>query len=225
MPTLLIAVAIGALAVALYRFTTRAGHLASALTDYLAGDLRKMVERQAAEINAFTTRLDAAYKELESTNARLKENAFKDDVTGLYNRRFFLLRLEEEISRFQRLQHPLSVVFFHLVGLDYLDIVDVEDVEREFAQILMKHTRGINVVARYDGSRFAVLLVETSETGGSLYVDRMREVIARHRFPQGVQITVRTGAASLPDGEAETAADLLVEADTSLSGPPVRSCS
>lgn len=127
------------------------------------------------------------------------------------------------MSRFQRLQYPLSVVFFQLVGLDYLGIADMEKVEREFALLVMKHTRGINVVARYDGSRFAVLLIGTSEAGGSLYVDRLRKVIAKHSFMQGVQLTVRTGAAFLSDGDAETAADLLVQADTSLSGPPVRS--
>ena len=41
------------------------------------------IEQQAAEINSFASRLDAAYKELESTNARLKETSFKDEVTGL----------------------------------------------------------------------------------------------------------------------------------------------
>src|SRR5256885_1704038 len=68
------------------------------------------IEQQAVEINSFATRLDAAYKELEVTNARLKETSFRDDVTGLYNRRFFSLRLEEEISRFRRFNHPVSVV-------------------------------------------------------------------------------------------------------------------
>src|SRR5262245_21385750 len=66
------------------------------------------IEQQAAEINTFATRLDAAYKELESTNARLKETSFKDEVTGLYNRRFFSLRLEEELSRYRRFNHPVS---------------------------------------------------------------------------------------------------------------------
>jgi methyl-accepting chemotaxis protein len=60
------------------------------------------IEQQASEINSFATRLDTAYKELESTNARLKETSFKDEVTGLYNRRFFSLRLEEELSRLVR---------------------------------------------------------------------------------------------------------------------------
>src|SRR5438046_2087860 len=60
------------------------------------------IEQQAGDINSFATRLDAAYKELESTNARLKETSFKDEVTGLYHRRFFSLRLEAELSRGRR---------------------------------------------------------------------------------------------------------------------------
>ena len=60
------------------------------------------IEQQAAALDRYATRLDAAYQELESTNARLKEFSFKDEVTGLYNRRFFSIRLEEEVSRYRR---------------------------------------------------------------------------------------------------------------------------
>src|SRR5437016_6580018 len=74
------------------------------------------VEQQAIDINTFAMRLDAAYRELEATNAKLKETSFKDEVTGLYNRRFFSLRLEEEISRFRRFNHPVSVVVLDLDG-------------------------------------------------------------------------------------------------------------
>jgi hypothetical protein len=49
------------------------------------------------EINTFASRLDAAFKELESTNARLKVTEFEDDITGLYNRRFLLRRLAERL--------------------------------------------------------------------------------------------------------------------------------
>ena len=74
------------------------------------------IEDQAGEINQFAQRLEGAYKELEFTNARLKEFSFKDDVTGLYNRRFFTIRLEEEASRFRRFNHPVSVVLLDLDG-------------------------------------------------------------------------------------------------------------
>ncbi|HET7342500.1 MAG TPA: diguanylate cyclase [Methylomirabilota bacterium] len=178
------------------------------------------IEQQAAEINTFATRLDAAYKELESTNARLKETSFKDEVTGLYNRRFFSLRLEEELSRYRRFNHPVSVVLLDLDGFkavnDEFGHTVGDDTLRDVAQILMKHSRGINVVSRYGGDEFAVLLVETSKAGARLYADRIREVVAKYPFSHGKVITASFGVASLPDDEAGTAEDLFRAADEAL---------
>ena len=178
------------------------------------------IEQQAGEINSFATRLDAAYKELESTNARLKETSFKDEVTGLYNRRFFSLRLEEELSRYRRFNHPVSVVLLDLDGFkavnDDLGHAVGDDTLRDVAQILMKHSRGINVVSRYGGDEFAVLLVETSKAGARLYADRIREVVAKFPFSHGKVITASFGVASLPDDEATTAEDLFRAADEAL---------
>ena len=178
------------------------------------------IEQQATEINTFATRLDAAYKELETTNARLKETSFKDDVTGLYNRRFFSLRLEEELSRYRRFNHPVSVVLldldnFKAVNDDFGHMMGDETL-REVSQILMKHSRGINVVSRYGGDEFAVLLVETSKAGARLYADRIREVVAKYPFSHGKVITASFGVASLPDDEAGTAEDLFRAADEAL---------
>ena len=178
------------------------------------------IEQQAAEINSYSSRLDAAYKELESTNARLKETSFKDEVTGLYNRRFFSLRLEEELSRYRRFNHPVSVVLLDLDGFkavndDFGHAVG-DDTLRDIAQILMKHSRGINVVSRYGGDEFAVLLVETSKAGARLYADRIREVVAKYPFSHGKVITASFGVASLPDDEAATAEDLFRAADDAL---------
>jgi len=178
------------------------------------------IEQQAGEINSFATRLDAAYKELESTNARLKETSFKDEVTGLYNRRFFSLRLEEELSRYRRFNHPVSVVLLDLDGFkavnDDLGHAVGDDTLRDVAQILMKHSRGINVVSRYGGDEFAVLLVETSKAGARLYADRIREVDAKYPFSHGKVITASFGVASLPDDEATRAEDLFRAADEAL---------
>jgi diguanylate cyclase (GGDEF)-like protein len=189
----------------------------------LMGSFNKMlttIEHQAAEINSFATRLDAAYKELESTNARLKETSFKDEVTGLYNRRFFSLRLEEELSRYRRFNHPVSVVLLDLDGFksvnDSLGHAVGDDTLRDVAQILMKHSRGINVVSRYGGDEFAVLLVETSKAGARLYADRIREVVAKYPFSHGKILTASFGVASLPDDEASTAEDLFRSADDAL---------
>ena len=189
----------------------------------LIGSFNKMlstIEQQAVEINTFGSRLDAAYKELESTNARLKEFSFRDDVTGLYNRRFFGIRLEEEISRYRRFNHPVSVLMMDLDGFkainDSLGHAVGDETLREVGQILLKHSRGINVVCRYGGDEFAVLLVETSKAGARLYGDRVRKVISSYSFPHGRAITASLGIGSLPDDEASTSEDLIRAADEAL---------
>jgi diguanylate cyclase (GGDEF)-like protein len=178
------------------------------------------IEQQAAEINSFATRLDAAYKELESTNVRLKETSFKDEVTGLYNRRFFSIRLEEEMQRHRRFNHPVSVVLLDLDGFkavnDELGHAVGDETLRDIAQILMKHSRGINVVARYGGDEFAVLLVETSKAGSRLYADRIRQVISTFPFSHGKRLTASFGIASLPEDEASTSEALVRAADDAL---------
>jgi diguanylate cyclase (GGDEF)-like protein len=184
------------------------------------GQMLNTVEQQAVEINAFASRLDAAYKELESTNLRLKEYSFKDEVTGLYNRRFFTMRLDEELARYRRFNHPASVVLLDLDGFkavnDDLGHAVGDETLRDIAQILMKHSRGINVVSRYGGDEFAILLVETSKAGARLYADRIRQVIGGFPFSHGKQVTASLGVASVPDDEAATAEDLFRAADEAL---------
>ncbi len=195
--------------------TDEVGTLMKSFTGMLA-----TIEQQAIEINTFATRLDAAYKELEATNSKLKETSFRDEVTGLYNRRFFSLRLEEEMSRFKRFNHPVSVV---LLDIDNFKSVNDEfghavgdETLRELAQILMKHSRGINVVSRFGGDEFAVLLVETSKAGARLYADRIRQVVATFPFSHGKPVTASFGVASLPDDEVTTSDDLFRAADEAL---------
>jgi diguanylate cyclase (GGDEF)-like protein len=184
------------------------------------GHLLTTVEEQATEINAFASKLDAAYKELESTNLRLKEFSFKDEVTGLYNRRFFTMRLDEELARHRRFNHPASVVLLDLDGFkavnDDLGHAVGDGTLRDVAQVLQKHSRGINVVSRYGGDEFAILLVETSKAGARLYADRIRQVIGTFPFSHGKQITASLGVASVPDDEAATAEDLFRAADEAL---------
>jgi diguanylate cyclase (GGDEF)-like protein len=178
------------------------------------------IEQQASEINSFASRLDAAYKELENTNTRLKETSFKDEVTGLYNRRFFSIRLEEEMQRHRRFNHPVSVVLMDLDGFkavnDELGHAVGDESLRDVAQILVKHSRGINVVARYGGDEFVVLLVETSRAGARLYADRIRHVVSTHAFAHGKPLTASFGLASLPDDDAATAEELVRAADEAL---------
>ena len=178
------------------------------------------IEEQAAEINQYALRLDSAYKEIETSSARLKEFSFKDEVTGLYNRRFFSIRLEEEVSRYRRFNHPVSVVLLDLDGFkavnDELGHAAGDETLRGMAEILLKHSRGINVICRYGGDEFAVLLVETSKAGAWLYADRIRYVLPTYRFSHGRRVTASFGIASLPEDVAPSPDELIRAADEAL---------
>src|SRR3989454_5228797 len=178
------------------------------------------IEQQASAIDRYAVRLDTAYKELESTNARLKEFSFKDEVTGLYNRRFFSIRLEEEVSRYRRFNHPVSVVLLDLDGFesvnDDLGHPAGDETLRGMAEILLRHSRGINVISRYGGDEFAVLLVETPKAGAQIFADRIRHVLASHEFPHGRRVSASFGIACLPEDVAAAAEDLIRAADEAL---------
>lgn len=178
------------------------------------------IEQQASDVNEYARRLDTAYKELESTSAQLKEFSFKDEVTGLYNRRFFSIRLEEEVSRYRRFNHPVSVVLLDLDGFkavnDDLGHGAGDETLRAMAEILLKQSRGINVICRYGGDEFAVLLVETSKGGARLYADRIRYVLSTWTFAHGRRVTASFGIASLPEDVAPAAEELIRAADEAL---------
>jgi diguanylate cyclase (GGDEF)-like protein len=189
----------------------------------LMGAFARMVgtiEAQAGEINGYAQRLERAYAELEVTSARLKEFSFKDEVTGLYNRRFFGIRLEEEVSRYRRFTHPVAVVLLDLDGFkainDEVGHAAGDATLRDMAEILLKHSRGINVICRYGGDEFAVLLVETGKAGAQLYAERIRQVLSQHRFAHGRRVTASFGLASLPEDVAPGAEELIQAADEAL---------
>jgi diguanylate cyclase (GGDEF)-like protein len=185
-----------------------------------AASLQATIDQQAVEITRYQARLAEAVKELDSTNARLKETSFKDELTGLYNRRFFFVRLEEEISRHRRFGHPVAVVLFDLDGFkevnDEQGHIIGDETLRDIGQVLMRYSRGINVVARYGGDEFAILLVETSKAGATLYAERIRQILSGHPYAHGMRVTASFGVASLPEDAAATSEDLVRMADDKL---------
>jgi diguanylate cyclase (GGDEF)-like protein len=151
-------------------------------------------------------------------NARLEELSFRDPLTGVYNRRYFALRLEEETRRLVRFGEPLSLV---LLDLDRFKSINDElghragdDTLREAAQIIVSGSRSFSVVTRYGGDEFAVLLVNTPKAGALKYAQRIKDVIERHRFVHG-PLTVSVGIASLPE-DVTQGDDLVPAADRAL---------
>src|SRR5574341_110226 len=151
-------------------------------------------------------------------NARLEDLSFKDPLTDVYNRRYFMVRLEEEWGRHSRFAEPVSLV---LLDLDrFKDINDQfghrmgDEALKDVARLLQKHSRNFTIVTRYGGDEFAVLLVNTAKAGAVPYAERIRHVIERHDFAHG-PVTVSLGVASLPE-DATTGDDLVAVADKAM---------
>ena len=206
----------------------RLAHLDGALADRLGENTPLMnsftrmlatIERQTVEINQFTQRLDGAYRELEAVNVRLQEASFTDEVTRLYNRRFFSVRLEEEIARARRFGHELALVLLDLDAFktvnDELGHLAGDETLRGVGEVLLKNSRGIGVISRYGGDEFAALLVETPESGAGHYAERIRDILSMHSFSHSRQVTASFGIASLGEG-LRSADDLIRAADGAL---------
>jgi diguanylate cyclase (GGDEF)-like protein len=178
------------------------------------------IEQQTGELGRYTDRLNTAYEELDSTSARLKELSFTDEVTGLYNRRFFTVRLEEELSRYRRFAHPVSLILLDLDDFkainDRLGHLAGDETLQGMADILARNSRGINVLARYGGDEFAVLLVETPKAGARLYAERIRQLLAARAFPHGRRVTASFGVATIPEDVPPAAEPLIRAADEAL---------
>lgn len=150
-------------------------------------------------------------------NRQLEELSFKDALTGLYNRRYLSLRLDEEARRHARFARPVSVV---LIDLDNFKTINDTDGHRagdtvlqEVARLLLAHSRSYTVVCRYGGDEFAAILLGTPKAGAVAYAERLRNIIESHSIGGGV--TASLGVACLPD-DVKTMEELVLAADRAL---------
>lgn len=164
-----------------------------------------------------------------TNSERLKHLGLTDPLTGVHNRRYFDQRLQEEVSRALRQNIPLSCLF-----LDIDHFKQVNDryghqtgdcVLREVASRIKDQVRSIDVLGRYGGEEFAVLLMQTDMDSALGVAERIRHGIAEQRFKgeggETLVAAISVGVATLHDcnraQNAETLAQQLVaRADQAL---------
>jgi len=151
-------------------------------------------------------------------SARLEDLSFRDSLTELYNRRYFALRIDEEVKRHTRFGHPLSLVVLNIDRFKQLNAdrgpALSDEVLRGVARLLVKHSRSFTIIARLDGDDFAALLANTPKAGAVTYSQRLRGIIESHTFAQGT-VTASFGVAGLP-ADAASAEDLIAAAQRAL---------
>jgi len=129
-------------------------------------------------------------------NARLYEESIVDGLTGLYQRKYFELRLEEELKRSQKYKHPLNLV---MIDIDYFKRVNDEHghlmgdaVLKEVASVFKKSIRLEDVVARYGGEEFVLIMPHTSVENMRKTGERLRAEIEEMEI-SGIRITISVG--------------------------------
>ena len=146
-----------------------------------------------------------------------------DDLTHLYNSRYLNSVLRRETKRASRSGRPLSLLFIDLDGFkgvnDSHGHLYGSRALVEAAAVIRGSARETDVVARFGGDEFALVLPDTGGEGAFAVGERIRERIAAHRFlvPDGLDIhlTVSVGVATLPDAAA-SAEELMQAADMAM---------
>jgi diguanylate cyclase (GGDEF)-like protein len=179
----------------------------------------------AGEIVAFHRGWEPLVRSLASQaavaiqNVRLQELSFKDPLTGIYNRRYFSLRLDEELRRQTRSGRALSLI---LVDVDDFKTLNDTKGHRAGDEALMElatmlsaqPARGLSITSRYGGDEFAVLIPDTGKAAAVQCARRLRDAIGGHHFAHG-RFTISAGVASLPE-DATSGEELVIAADQAL---------
>lgn len=221
----------------LWEEVQRSGHIEgfeTYVTDMSAGQRRPvevnvgLLEGESGEpLGAVGVYRDVSEKrellrELEEANERLRALSLTDPVTGVHNHRMFQDRIREEVRQALRYSSPLS-----LIMADTDDLKQVNDTYGHqagdqmllgLAKVLHSHLRETDVLCRYGGDEFAVILTHTSLERAAEVAHRLREAVEScggdlYHLP--ARVTISIGVASLGPG-ISTAEELIAAADTAL---------
>lgn len=142
-------------------------------------------------------------------NQEIKKQSISDPLTGTFNRRFFMERLQSEMERALRYGRTLSVIFVDLDG--FKEVNDIQghlqgdQVLKEIGEILSTCFRENDIVCRYGGDEFVVLVPETGAEMALHAGEKLVQAVKNHQFtsittpPQPVSVTVSVGVSTLSD--------------------------
>lgn len=189
---------------------------------HLAEEFNSMVERVSASYEFLERKVEQRTSELNKLNKKLEQLAITDELTGLYNHRFFYEKLEEELLRADRYKHQVSVLMIdvdlfkkfndtygHLAGDEVLEKV---------SRCLEKGVRDTDTVARYGGEEFTVIIPEVDLNGVLALAERLREAVEAEKFEglgKDCCVTISIGAAICPE-DTKDAVELIRLADEAL---------
>jgi len=168
-------------------------------------------------------KLKRALEAAEVLREELRQQAIRDPLTRLFNRRYMEETLEREIIRSIRSQYKIGIVMF---DIDHFK--DVNDgfghaagdtVLAQLGQLILKNLRGGDVACRYGGEEFVLILPESSHEYTLRRAEQLREKVKHSswkvRDTHAIDITISLGVATFPEN-GTTASELLQSVDAAL---------
>jgi len=196
------------------------GNLEHRLSIHTADELQELAE----DFNIMGKKLLFRTRDVENTTKELKRLSITDALTGLFNRRHLYNELESEFERSKRYNRIFSVLMFDLDDFKHYNDTNGhlagDELLRTLGSILHKNARSTDIVCRFGGEEFVVILTETDKNQAVIVAEKMRSAIEEHEFPDEKaqplgDITVSIGVSSYPNDAVEID-DLLKKADDAL---------
>jgi diguanylate cyclase (GGDEF)-like protein len=178
----------------------------------------------ALEFNRMVQALSDMKRNLDLKLEETHQLAITDALTGLYNHRFCMGKIVEEVNRAERFNRPLSIITADIDNFKHYNDTHGhlrgDDLLRIFASVLKQQMRTADFVCRTGGEEFMMILPETDKAEAVLIADRLRITIEKHPFPYketqpGRHLTVSLGVASYIQGQMDLQ-KLMKSADDAL---------
>lgn len=194
----------------------------SVLGVILLASTKTFDEHKLNELNVYTHGLSLGMHNA-IIHDKLEQLAILDPLTKTYNRRFGMTRLNEEFSRTLRTNEPLGLLmldidYFKKVNDTYGHIIG-DHVLINIAQVINKIIRKGDVLMRYGGEEFLVILPGASTEGLWIVAEKIRRYVAENTtryHDQEIQVTISVGGTSFPDHNVSDVEQLVQKADENL---------
>ncbi len=156
------------------------------------------------------------------THEKVERLSITDELTQVYNRRYLSRRLDEEFAKAERYRTPLSVL---LLDLDHFKRINDQfghqvgdQALRTVSGVIRSNLREVDVVGRYGGEEFLVMLPHTSRTDALAVADKIRAAAEKIVVPghADLKLTLSVGVATFPDLRVTTIDELVGRADEAL---------